>query len=108
MLTLNKDCEKKNLGGGVTRKVLSYDTNMMVCELTFTKGAVGTLHSHPHQQIGYIVSGSFEVEDSGKKMILKAGDSYLIKSNSIHGVVALEDSKLLDVFTPMREDFIKK
>jgi quercetin dioxygenase-like cupin family protein len=107
MLTHNSDCPKKELGGGVTRRILSYDKGMMVCELTFKKGAVGALHHHPHEQIGYIISGSFEVSSDGKKEILKAGDSYLAEPNSVHGVVALEDSKLLDVFTPMREDFLK-
>jgi len=98
---------RKELGGGVSRKVLSYDQTIMVCELTFKKGAVGSLHHHPHHQIGYVISGSFEVECSGEKKLLKAGDSYLIAPDEIHGVVALEDSKLLDVFTPMREDFVR-
>ncbi|MFA6775758.1 MAG: cupin domain-containing protein [Sphaerochaetaceae bacterium] len=107
MLTENKDCATKDLGGGVTRKVLSYDETMMVCELTFKKGSVGSLHHHPHHQIGYVLSGSFEVTCAGERKILKKGDSYLIKPDEIHGVLALEDSKLLDVFTPMREDFVR-
>lgn len=90
----------------MTRKVLSYDEHMMVCELTFSKGAVGEPHHHPHQQIGYVISGSFLVNDGEKSEILKAGDSYLIPPDRTHGVTALEDSKLLDVFTPMRKDFV--
>lgn len=106
MLCCNKDAIFKDLGAGVTRKIVAYDENMMVCELTFKKGAVGEAHHHPHEQIGYIISGSFEVTDGGETKILKAGDCYLIKPDSVHGVVALEDSKLLDVFTPMRKDFL--
>jgi quercetin dioxygenase-like cupin family protein len=67
----------------------------------------GELATSSASQIGYVISGSFEVTCEGEKKILKAGDSYLIKPDQIHGVVALEDSKLLDVFTPMREDFIR-
>ncbi len=67
MLTENKDCAAKDLGGGVTRKVLSYDETMMVCELTFKKGSVGNLHHHPHHQIGYVLSGSFEVTCAGEE-----------------------------------------
>lgn len=106
MLCFNKDGFFKDLGGGVTRKVIAYDENMMVCELTFKKGSIGAPHHHPHEQIGYVISGSFEVTDGGETRTLKAGDCYLIKPNSIHGVKALEDSKLLDVFTPMRKDFL--
>jgi quercetin dioxygenase-like cupin family protein len=79
----------------------------MSCEMTFKKGAVGALHSHPHEQIGYVVSGSFELEEENvEKKVIKAGDSYYIAPNVMHGVVALEDSKLLDIFTPMRKDFL--
>jgi len=107
MFTENSTIDAKDLGGGVSRKVLTYSKDLMVCELKFKKGAIGALHHHPHEQVGYIVSGSFEVEETGAgKKILKAGDTYHIKSNVEHGVVALEDSVLLDIFTPMREDFI--
>ena len=88
--------------------MLTYSDNLMVCELTFQKGAVGALHSHPHEQVGYVISGSFEVEEEGQeKRILKAGDTYQIAPDVRHGVVALEDSLLLDVFNPMRKDFIE-
>lgn len=107
MITDSSTIPVKDLGGGVTRKVVTYSKNMMLCRLTFKKGAVGALHKHPHEQIGYVVSGSFEVEEKGVgKKIVKAGDTYQIPSNVEHGVVALEDSVLLDIFTPMREDFI--
>ncbi|RHP36196.1 cupin domain-containing protein [Lachnotalea sp. AF33-28] len=108
MFSFNQDITAKDLGGGVTRKVLTYSDNLMVCELTFQKGAVGALHSHPHEQVGYVISGSFEVEEEGQeKRILKAGDTYQIAPDVRHGVVALEDSLLLDVFNPMRKDFIE-
>lgn len=106
MLCLHKDGIFKDLGGGVTRRIVAYDENMMVCELTFKKGSVGSPHKHPHEQIGYIISGSFEVTDGGETKIMHAGDCYLIKPDSVHGVKALEDSRLLDVFTPMRKDFL--
>lgn len=107
MITVNQETETKDLGGGVTRKVLSYSKNLMACELKFAKGAVGALHSHPHEQIGYVVSGSFEVEEAGQeKKIVRRGDTYYMAPDIEHGVVALEDSVLLDIFTPVREDFL--
>ncbi len=93
-------------GEGVTRKVLAYNDDLMLCELHFEKGAVGSLHSHPHQQITYIVSGSFEFEVNGIKKIVKSGDSLYKEPDVVHGALCLEAGVLLDFFTPMRQDFI--
>jgi len=57
MYTENAKVPAQDLGGGTTRKILSYSENLMTVELHFDKGAVGAKHSHPHEQIGYIVSG---------------------------------------------------
>lgn len=107
MYTENNTVESKDLGGGVTRKVLSYSNNIMSVELHFEKGAIGALHSHPHEQIGYIISGSLIYKETGAEdKELHAGDTYYVAPNAEHGVVALEETLLFDVFTPMREDFI--
>ena len=107
MYTENKNVPAKDLGGGVMRKVLSYSRNLMACELTFEKGAVGAAHSHPHAQIGYIISGRLVYQEAGQAdKILETGDTYYVAPNVVHGVQILEDTKLLDIFTPMREDFV--
>lgn len=106
MYTLNQSMKSTDLGNGVTRKVLSYSDNIMSVELEFEKGAVGAIHSHPHEQIGYVVSGSIELLGGKEKVILKAGDTYYMAPNEEHGVIALEKTKLLDIFTPMRRDFL--
>lgn len=108
MFTENKNVPLNDLGGGVTRKVLSYSENIMSVELHFEKNAIGALHSHPHEQIGYIISGSLIYKESGQEdKILSVGDTYYVAPNVEHGVVALEETMLFDVFTPMRKDFIK-
>ena len=107
MYTENKNVPAKDLGGGTQRKVLSYSKNLMACELRFEKGAVGALHSHPHEQIGYIISGRLVYQEAGcEDKILETGDIYYVAPNVVHGVQILEDTKLLDIFTPMREDFV--
>ena len=107
MFTENKNVAAKDLGGGVKRKVLSYSEKLMACELTFEKGAVGAPHSHPHEQIGYIISGKLVYQEEGQAdKILETGDTYYVSPNVVHGVQILEDTKLLDIFTPMREDFV--
>ncbi len=108
MFTENKNIPGQELGGGVTRKVLSYSASLMTVELVFPAGAVGAKHSHPNEQIGYIVSGRLVYQEEGcPDRVLETGDTYYVAPNKVHGVEILEDTKLLDIFTPMREDFVR-
>ncbi len=107
MYVENKNIALTDLGGGVVRKVLAYSENLMTVELHFDKGAVGAKHTHPHEQIGYIISGSLLYQEEGKEdKVLVTGDTYYVAPDVPHGVVALEETMLLDVFTPMRKDFV--
>lgn len=107
MYVENKNTALTDLGGGVVRKVLAHSENLMSVELKFEKGAVGAKHSHPHEQIGYVISGSLIYREEGQEdKELSAGDTYYVAPDVIHGVVALEETMLLDIFTPMRKDFV--
>lgn len=107
MFTENKTVSATDLGGGVKRKILSYSKNLMTVELTFEKGSFGAKHSHPHEQIGYIISGRLIYQEEGcEDKVLETGDTYYVAPNAVHGIQVLEDTKLLDIFTPMREDFV--
>ena len=101
------DVEETNLGEGVTRKILASGGTMMTVQFAFEKGAVGTPHTHPHEQVGYVVEGRFELTYDDQETIIEAGDTYYVPSNTLHGVVALEAGVLLDVFTPQRQDFLE-
>jgi len=103
---MNDEVKLKDLGEGISRKVLAYHNNLMVVEVYFEKGAVGALHSHPHEQITYILEGAFEFNINGEKKVVRAGDTTFKEPNIEHGAVCLEKGKLLDIFTPMREDFV--
>ncbi|MBU3112199.1 cupin domain-containing protein [Clostridium lacusfryxellense] len=106
MIVRNDDVKLDELGKGVSRKVLAHVPSVMMVQVNFIKGAIGEIHEHVHEQISYIIKGSFEVSIDGKKEIVKAGDTFYVKPNALHGVVAQEDSTILDVFTPQREDFL--
>jgi quercetin dioxygenase-like cupin family protein len=93
-------------GGGIRRKVMAYGDQLMGVYVEFIRGSVGALHSHPHVQFSYIKAGTFRVTIGDQQQVLKAGDFYYIPTNVIHGAEALEDGVLLDVFSPMREDFL--
>ena len=103
---LSEEVEEISPSEGLTRKVLSYSKDLMVCELHFDKGASAAPHKHVHEQISYVVSGVFEATVGDEKSILKVGDTVYDPSNVIHGIVCIEEGILLDIFTPMREDFV--
>ena len=101
-ISLNKVEEK------MSRKILVAEGSLMMVEVHFEKGGIGEVHSHEeHEQICYIKKGSFEVKVGDEKKILKAGDSFYAAKKVDHGVKALEDSIILDVFTPVRQDFLE-
>jgi len=103
----NRDIPWEQMGDRVKRKIMAYNDKLMVVRVSFDKGGVGALHQHYHTQITHVESGIFEVEIGGEKKILTAGDAFYIPPNVMHGAVCLEAGVLIDVFSPMREDFIK-
>ena len=101
-----KDMKWEELGGGVSRKFLGYDNQIMMVSVKFEKGALGSPHQHFHTQATYVVSGKFEFEIDGVKQIVEAGDGVYIEPNLLHSAVCLEEGQLIDTFSPVREDFL--
>ena len=91
---------------GSTRRVVLDLPELMLVEFTFVKGGIGALHSHPHVQSSYIAEGVFDVTIDGVTQRIGAGGAYIVPSGLVHGVVAIEAGKLIDSFTPRREDFL--
>lgn len=109
MFAVNKDVSSNPCGEGVTRKLLGRGGNLMLVEVTFKKGAVGVLHAHSHEQVSYIANGSFEFEINGEIMLITKGDSVYIPPNNPHGTLSLEENSIIvDIFTPQREDFLEQ
>lgn len=104
---LNSMAVAQNLGGGVTRRVLTYGGKLMMVEVTMSKGGRGEVHTHPHEQISYIAAGAFEFTVGEEKQVVHAGDSLYVAPDVPHGTLSLEDgSVVVDIFTPIREDFL--
>jgi len=95
-----------DLGGGNRRRILLHTDELMMVEFAFEDGGVGAPHSHPHVQASYVAQGRFEVTVGDRTDVLSAGDSFIVPSNVVHGVVALEAGRLVDSFTPHRADFL--
>ena len=98
--------EWEQLGGGVSRQFLGFDNQIMMVKVNFEKGAIGSDHQHFHTQATYCVRGKFEFMIDGEKKIVNAGDGVYIEPNLMHGALCLEAGILIDVFSPVREDFL--
>lgn len=90
------------------RRVLPHTEGLMAVEVRFKKGGIGKTHAHTdHEQVSYVLSGSFEVTVGGETRTISQGGGFSVAKNVAHGVTALEDGALLDCFTPIRQDFLK-
>jgi quercetin dioxygenase-like cupin family protein len=91
---------------GVTRQVLSENPDLMVVSFTFPKGGKGDRHQHPHTQSTYVESGRFTFTVGDNAFEVGPGDSFVIPSNAPHGCVCHAPGRLIDTFTPRRDDFL--
>lgn len=92
---------------GMLRQLLAYNEKMMLVRHHFTKGWKGTCHSHPHEQLVYVVTGCILFQGGEETVELRSGDSVIVEGNIEHQATALEDSEVLDVFVPFREDYVR-
>lgn len=96
------------VGEGTKRQIMAYDGHLTVVKMHFEQGSEGYLHAHYHTQGTFVASGKFEVIVGDKKEVLSAGDGFYAEPDEPHGVLCLEAGTLVDIFTPMRAEFIKK
>ena len=91
---------------GVTRQVLADSRDLMIVANDFTAGAEGAVHHHPHLQATYVQSGRFAFTLAGETFEVGPGDSFIVPANAKHGCRCIEAGRLLDSFTPRRDDFL--
>jgi len=90
---------------GVIRKTLIYNDVLMLCHFFLEKKAKIPMHSHKEHQIGYIIKGKIKFLTENDEFIANEGDSYVFDSNEKHGALILEESEVIDVFNPSRDDY---
>ncbi|MGI9221449.1 MAG: cupin domain-containing protein [Woeseiaceae bacterium] len=103
---LGATTQVEDLGGGIKRQIFGFNDSIMMVKVEFEAGAVGDVHSHPHAQASYVESGEFDVYIDGVEKRLGPGDSFCIHPNLDHGAVCRKAGVLLDVFSPVRKDFL--
>jgi len=92
---------------GMQRQVLAFNSRLMLVRHHLEKGWKGTRHKHPHDQLVYVVRGAIVFAAAGKTLELRSGDSAVVAGGIEHEAQALEESEVLDVFTPYREDYAR-
>lgn len=93
-------------GEGITRQFVGFNKELMMVKVKFEKGAIGYVHDHFHSQATYVASGKFEITIDGNLQVLEKGDGFFVEPHLKHGAKCLEAGILIDVFTPVREDFL--
>jgi quercetin dioxygenase-like cupin family protein len=91
---------------GLTRLVGAHNEKLFLAEHRLAKGYAGSRHSHPHEQIAYVISGHLKLSCEGRTVDLRSGDSFVVRGGIEHQATALEESVVIDVFTPCRTDYL--
>lgn len=106
---VSRDNAVKRTFKGVNLDSLAVGKKSMVTKMNYVKGNFATMHSHPHEQCGYVISGKYRLIVEGDDridVIMHPGDSYAIPGNIPHSFEVIEGGEVVDVFTPHREDYL--
>lgn len=97
---------EEQLNPHIRRKAIHMN-GLTIARLHIQKDGVVPEHQHVHEQVATVEKGALKFSMEGREVVVKAGESLAIPSNVPHGVVAMEDTVVVDVFSPCREDWLK-
>ena len=106
MIFRHENANPVEMMSGLTRRTLLHSDKMLLGEFTFEKGVEIPTHSHPHEQMGYLVAGRMRMTLGDDVADCGPGDSWHAPPNLPHSAVALEPSVVVEVFHPAREDYV--
>lgn len=93
---------------GIERRTLVHGAATLLTEFRLRRGAALPRHAHPHEQTGYLVSGHMRLSVGGESFDARPGASWTIPGGVEHGAEVLEDSIAVEVFSPVREDYLPR
>jgi quercetin dioxygenase-like cupin family protein len=92
---------------GIHIKTIASGERVLMSKFSLDAGTELPLHSHPNEQIGYLLSGNIVLHIGDKSREIKPGDSWCVPSGTPHRADILEDSLALEIFSPVREDYLE-
>jgi quercetin dioxygenase-like cupin family protein len=99
------DIPRQQLAPGIERRFLTA-SRMTIARFALARGAVVPPHSHDHEQVSYVVSGALRFRVAGEETLVRAGEALQIPTWAEHSVEVVEDAEVIDVFSPVRQDWI--
>ena len=96
----------RTVAPGIEMETLCYGERTLMARFTLKRGSVLPLHTHPHEQTGMLLSGKVRFEIEGTRVEATPGDAWCIPGDTVHGVEVLEDSVIVEVFSPVREEYL--
>lgn len=105
MVTKFRDAKPKEFKG-ISFNVLAIGEKSMVTKMNYKQGDYAPAHSHPNEQSGYVISGKYNITIGDSEELITTGDSYVIPENVPHSVKVIEAGIIIDIFTPIREDYL--
>lgn len=100
-----EEAEEETLKDGISRKVI-HGTNVTLAQLHFGSGKSVQKHSHESEQVSLVLRGKVSFDIEGRTIEVSEGSMLFIPPNVPHGVTALEDSIVVDTFSPPRNDWL--
>ena len=91
---------------GIQQKTLVHGGKTLMVEFRLQRGALLPLHAHPHEQTGYLVTGHLRLTIGSDVHEVRPGDSWCIAGETLHSAEIIEDSVAVEVFAPVREDYL--
>jgi quercetin dioxygenase-like cupin family protein len=106
MLTKRDEDDFGTVAPGISMRTLSFGSRTLMTEFRLLHGHTLPMHSHPQEQTGYLVSGHITLTIGGRAHDVLPGDSWCIAGGLEHGAEVLQDSVAVEVFSPVREDYL--
>lgn len=106
MIKKKDDSNFVEMAAGIKRRTMAHGDHTLICEFSFKNGAVIPPHSHIFEQTGYLISGKLLFTIDGDQHEVNPGDSWCIMANVEHSAMLPEDTVLVEVFSPVREDYL--
>jgi len=98
--------ESRQLMEGIHLTTLVHGEKTLMGQFKIARGSAIPAHSHPHEQTGILISGKLRFNVAGEIQEVEAGDSWCLPGDVEHAAEALDDSVVIEVFSPVREDYL--